>query len=218
MERTRPKKPAFAVLRPGQERFAMCWVVPMRPVAPLMLATMRRSMNVAVCAQERSPAAHGKAHMSRVASLFSRRVPLRIWLPIVIACAVAGYVASTLRPPTADQPHTPRSERPSQASVTSPVDEHEPIMTAGQLLRAIGPLRDVVEHREQTPVDVGAPAPPPRATKGKPPRTRASLAKHAAARASRPQRTAQQPAKAPSTPSAGLKNIPLIGPVFSLFQ
>ena len=135
MERTRPKKPAFAVLRPGQERFAMCWVVPMRPAAPLMLTTMRRSMNVAVCAQERSPAAHGKAHMSRVASLFSRRMPLRIWLPIVITCAVFGYVASTLRPPTADQPHTPRSERPSQAPVTSPVDEHEPVMTAGQLSR-----------------------------------------------------------------------------------
>jgi hypothetical protein len=157
--------------------------------------------------------------MSRVASLFSRRVPLRIWLPIVIACAVAGYVASTLRPvrPTADQ-QTPRSERPSQAPVTSPVDEHEPTMTAGQLSRAIAPPRDVVEHREQTPADVGAPAPPPRATKGKPPRTRAARAKHAVARASRPQRTAQQPAKAPSTSSAGLKNIPLIGPVFSLFQ
>jgi hypothetical protein len=156
--------------------------------------------------------------MSRVASLFSRRVPLRIWLPIVIACAVAGYVASTLRPvrPTADQPHTLRSERPSQAPVTSPEDEHEPTMTAGQLSRAIGPPRDVVEHREQTPADVGAPVPPLRATKGT--RARASLAKHAVARASRPQRTAQQPAKAPSTPSAGLKNIPLIGPVFSLFQ
>jgi hypothetical protein len=158
--------------------------------------------------------------MSRVASLFSRRVPLRIWLPIVIAFAVAGYVASTLRPvrPTADQPHTPRSERPSQAPVTSPVDEHEPTMTAGQLSRANGPPRDVVEHREQTPADVGAPAPPPRATKGKSPRARVARVEHAVARASRPQRTAQQPVKAPPTPSAGLKNIPLIGPVFSLFQ
>jgi hypothetical protein len=163
---------------------------------------------------------HGKAHMSRVASLFSRRVPLRIWLPIVIACAVAGYVASTLRPvrPTADQPHTLRSERPSQAPVTSPEDEHEPTMTAGQLSRPIGPPRDVAEHREQTPADVRAPVPLSPAMKGKPARARAARAKHAVARSSRPQRTAQQPAKAPSTSSAGLKNIPLIGPVFSLFQ
>ena len=54
--------------------------------------------------------------MSRVASLFSRRVPLRIWLPIVITCAVAGFVASTFRaiPST---PHIPRSEGQGQAPV-----------------------------------------------------------------------------------------------------
>lgn len=77
--------------------------------------------------------------MSRGASLFSRRVPLRIWLPIVIACAAAGYVASTLWPvrPIASQPDIPRSEGLSQAPVpASPVEE--PTRTAGQLSRAPG--------------------------------------------------------------------------------
>ena len=36
--------------------------------------------------------------MSRFASLFSQRVPLYVWLPIVLACAAAGFIASTLRP------------------------------------------------------------------------------------------------------------------------
>jgi hypothetical protein len=156
--------------------------------------------------------------MSRVASLFSQRVPLRIWLPVVIGCAVAGYVVSTLWPvrPTPSQPHIPRSEGPSQAPGTAP---EEPTRTAGQLLRAIGSPGDVAGHHEQTPDDVGASVPPPRATKGTPPRARAARANHTVAKARRPQRTAQQPTKALSkSSSTGLKSIPLIGPVFSMFQ
>jgi hypothetical protein len=94
----------------------------------------------------------------------------------------------------------------------------EPTKTAGRLSRAIGSADDAAERREQAPEDVGASARPTPATKGMPSRTRVARADNSAARARRPQRTAQQPIKAPSTPSAGLKNIPLIGPVFSLFQ
>jgi hypothetical protein len=158
--------------------------------------------------------------MSRGASLFSRRVPLRIWLPIVIACAAAGYVASTLWPvrPIASQPHIPRSEGPSQQAPVLASPMEEPTRTAGQLSRAIGPPREVAQH-DRAPKKVRESAPPPPATKGTlPRRARAARAGHSVARASRPQRTAQQPVKASSTPSAGLKNIPLIGPVFSLFQ
>ena len=36
--------------------------------------------------------------MSLIPSFYGRRVPFYIWLPIVLACAAVGFVASTLRP------------------------------------------------------------------------------------------------------------------------
>jgi hypothetical protein len=176
--------------------------------------------------------------MSRVASLFSRRVPLYIWLPVVLACAAAGFVASTLRPvrPIPGAPHIPRSEVPSQGPTTaSPLEQ--PTRTAeSQLSRALGPPRDapsitlpeevgfpapaptVAKLHERAPEAVGESAAPALVTKGRPPQAIAGRTNRSAARGRPPQRTAQQPAKAASTSSAGLKNIPLIGPVFSLFQ
>jgi len=65
-----------------------------------------------------------------------------------------------------------------------------------------------------SPGRIGVTAP---ATKRTSPRVRAARGEHSAVRPRRPQRTAQ-PAKAPTTSSAGLKNVPLIGPVFSLLQ
>jgi hypothetical protein len=184
---------------------------------------------------------HGKAHMSRVALLFSRRVPLRIWLPVVIACAAVGFVASTLRSirPTPSTPHIFRSEGSSQTpGIASPV-EVSPRTAHSQLSRALGPPRDIPSIALPTEKeDLPTPAPPPMvaernrpvsdevgksvpagpATKGTSARARGARNDHVMAKARRPQRTAQQPVKASSTSSAGLKNVPIIGPLFSMFQ
>jgi hypothetical protein len=154
--------------------------------------------------------------MSRVASLFGRRVPLRIWIPIVIACAAAGFVASTLWPvrPIPSIPHIPRSEGSGQALViASPTEAPSIVLAADEVLPT--PVRSVVERHEQKPAHVGTAAPP---GKGAPARARAARTDKSATKARRPQRAAQQPANAPPTSSAGLKNVPIIGPVFSLFQ
>jgi hypothetical protein len=179
--------------------------------------------------------------MSRVASLFSRRVPLRIWLPIVIACAAAGFVASTLWPIrlTPSTLHIPRSEGPGQATGTASPMGVFPRTADSQLSRVLGPPRDIpsitLPAEEE---DLPTPAPPPRAaerhqpvsnevgksvpsalaTKRTSARANAARTDHVTAKARRPQRTAQQPGKAPSTSSAGLKNLPIIGPLFSLLQ
>jgi hypothetical protein len=179
--------------------------------------------------------------MSRVALLFSQRVPLRIWLPVVIGCAAAGFVASTLRPirPTPSTPHIPRSEGPGQTPGTASPAEVSPRTADSQLSRALGPPRDLPSIALPTEKeDLPTPAPPPRAaerhqpasdevgklvppapaTKGTSARARAARTDHVMAKARRPQRTAQQPVKAPSTSSAGLKKVPIIGPLFSMFQ
>jgi hypothetical protein len=171
----------------------------------------------------------------------SRRVPLYIWLPIVLGCAAAGAIASTLRPfhPPTGKP-IPRSEVPSQTPVSaSPAVE--PRRTGGSQLSGVPspvrgpasislptdeidlptPARSITERHAKTD-DVGVAAPQPPAAQGVPPRASAARTHRSRARTGRAtgraQRTAQQPAKAPSTASAGLKNVPIIGPVFSLFQ
>src|SRR5262245_55104392 len=177
--------------------------------------------------------------MSRVALLFSRRVPLRIWLPIVIACAAAGFVASTLRPirPTPSTPHIPHSEGPGQTPSTASPVEVSPRAADSQLSSAFGPPRDTLalptekedlptpaprpraaERHQPVSGEVGKSVAPAPATKGTSARARAARTDHVMAKARRPQRTAQRPVKAPSTSSAGLKNVPIIGPLFSMFQ
>jgi hypothetical protein len=176
--------------------------------------------------------------MSRLASLFSRRVPLYIWLPIVLACVAVGFIASTLLVrPIASTPHIPRSEGPSQAPVTASPAEEPRRATGSQPSRVLGPPHETPSIVVSTDeVDLPTPAPgvggrpsqllddveksttPAPVSKGTPPRARVARADHSVARAHRPHRMAQQPAKAPSSSAAGLKNVPLIGPAFSLFQ
>jgi len=152
--------------------------------------------------------------MSRVASLLRQRVPLLIWFPIVIACAATGFVASTLWPvqPILSSQHIPRSERSGQASVTASLTETPSIVLAADEVDLPTPVRSVAERHEKERVDVGT------AAKGAPARARAARTDNSATKARRPQRTAQQPANTPPKSSAGLKNVPIIGPVFSLFQ
>jgi hypothetical protein len=164
--------------------------------------------------------------MSRFTSLFSRRVPIYIWLPAVAGCAAGGYVASSLQPvhPIPSTQDIPRSA--NQAPITYP-----------ELLPVPGPPRDapvialptdeadhatpvanVAARHQKVPNDVGESAPPAPATKDSPQRARLVRADRPVARVRRPQRTVQQPVKLPGTPSASLKNVPIIGPVFSMFQ
>jgi hypothetical protein len=155
--------------------------------------------------------------MSRVASLFGRRVPLRIWIPIVIACAAAGFIASTLWPVRTipSTPHIPRSEGSGQTPVIASPTEAPSIVLAADAVDLATPVRSVAERHEKEPANVRTPTP---AAKGAPTRASAARADNSATKVRRPKRTAQQPANAPPKSSAGLMNVPIIGPVFSLFQ
>ena len=119
--------------------------------------------------------------MSRVASLFGRRVPLRIWIPIVIACAAAGFVASTLWPvrPIPSTPHIPRSEGSDQTPVIASPTEVPSIVLAADEVDLPTPVRSVAEHHGKEPTDVGTPAP---AAKGAPARARAARTDNSATR------------------------------------
>jgi len=168
-----------------------------------------------------------KAQMSRVASLLRRRVPIYVWLPVVLACAVAGSIASTLRPvrPIPSPPHVPRAEKSSQSP--SPAEE-APRTAENQLSGASGPSREaavialpteeldlpapsIVKRQEQVPVGIA-----PRSAQ---PKVHASVASNdrSAPKARRPQRISQRAVKVPSN-AGGLKNVPIIGPMFSVLQ
>lgn len=172
-----------------------------------------------------------KAHMSRVASLPRRRVPIYIWLPIILACAVAGSIASTLRPvpPSPSPPHVPRAEKSSQSPLfASPADE-APRTAEGPLSRAFGPPSEsahialpteeldllpspsLVERHEQIPAGIA-----PRTAV---PKVHAiASSDRLAPKAYRSQRRSQRPSKVPSKSAVGLNNVPIIGPMFSLLQ
>jgi hypothetical protein len=177
--------------------------------------------------------------MGRVASVFSRRIPLYIWLPIILACAAAGVVASRLRPihPPPGKPNNSHSAVSSQASVTaSPAMEPTradgsrlsntpssprdavPIAVPTGEIDLPTPAYSVAKRQEKVAGDAGVATPPVPAAQGVPPRARPASADRSGPRTSRTQRTAQQPAKSSPTAAAGLKNVPIIGPVFSLFQ
>jgi len=165
--------------------------------------------------------------MSRVTSLLRRRVPIYVWLPIILACAVAGSIASTLRPvrPIPSPPHVPRAEKSSQSP--SPAEE-APRTAENQLSGASGPSREaavialpteeldlpapsIVKRQEQVPVGIA-----PRSAQ---PKVHASVASNdrSAPKARRPQRISQRAVKVPSN-AGGLKNVPIIGPMFSVLQ
>ena len=155
-----------------------------------------------------------------------RRVPLYIWLPIVLACAAAGFAASTMR--QARGIPSPRSEAPSQAPLTASKSEALTGRSGHQLSRdqlaradeaeflipAVAP--STAERNRRTRVGAAAPSAPPakhRAAHARPVHTDRSVAK-----ARRPQPTAQLPAKAVPTTSPSLKKVPFFGPVLSLLQ
>jgi hypothetical protein len=169
--------------------------------------------------------------MSRVASLLRRRVPVYIWLPIVLACAVAGSIASTLRPipPIPNPPHVPRAENSSQSPLTASPAEEAPRTAESLLSRVFGPLREpavialpteeldlpspsVVERQEQVPTGIAPRTPVPKV------HAKVASDDRLAPKAYRPQRRFQRPGKVPSKSAVGLKNVPIIGPMFSLLQ
>jgi hypothetical protein len=169
--------------------------------------------------------------MSRVTSLLRRRVPIYIWLPIVLACAVAGSIASTLRPipPIPSPPHVPRTEKSSQSPLIASPAEEAPRTAESLLSRAFGPPREpavialrteeldlpspsVVERQEQVPAGI-APRTPVRKVHAK-----VASDDRLAPKAYRPQRRLQRPGKVPSKSAVSLKNVPIIGSMFSLLQ
>jgi hypothetical protein len=168
--------------------------------------------------------------MSRVASLLRRRVPIYIWLPIILACAVAGSIASTLRPvpPIPSSPHVPRAEKSSQSPLIASPAEEVPRTAESPLSRAFDPPREpavvalpteeldlpspsLVERQEQVPAGIA-----PRTAV---PKVHAIASNdRLAPKAYRSQRRSQRPSKVPSKSAVGLNNVPIVGPMFSLLQ
>jgi hypothetical protein len=146
-------------------------------------------------------------------SLFSPRVPLYIFLPVIVACGAAGYIANTIGPLSTifDQApiHRPAEPKRSHGAVaTSRVAEQARPDQKG-LSGASAPQRN-----ERAPANIIEPTPP--LSKATPEPPRATRAVRAASKPRRPQRV-RQPTSTPAT-TTGLKSIPLIGPVFSFLQ
>ena len=182
--------------------------------------------------------------MSKLALLSNRRVPLYVSVPIIIACAATGFLASATqsRSTATGKSQIHRSAGPSQGPSATTTVEKPPRISDNHLSAQLTPPRDAaslalpplddsalplpsfpasagLERDARGPGLIVKPAPQPLPVTTSPPqRTRATRAEQPAANAQRPQRTVQQHVAAPSPPSAGLKNIPILGPVFSLFQ
>ena len=79
-------------------------------------------------------------------ALFSRRVPLYVFLPVIVGCGAAGYVASTWRPQPANKHsvalHTADTGR--QPSETSVVADTAAEPARPQLATASSPVQDIV--------------------------------------------------------------------------
>lgn len=163
--------------------------------------------------------------MSHLATLLKRQLPIYIWFPIVLACAGLGYIASKWRPvaPVVSKPPIYRtSEMPAPRR-----DEQ----TEHQFSRALSPPGHAPAISLPAEDEVDPPTPAPMGVQGDElaggivrgtPPAHASKPSPQPAKAARRERvakahraTAQQPTKAPS---GGLKNVPIIGSLFSLFQ
>jgi hypothetical protein len=169
---------------------------------------------------------HGSIQMKPF-SLFSRRVPLTVSLSIIVACALVGFLASTMRPVN---PLTGARQAPV---VTSTVEQPRRInemrppadLTRRRVAPAIGlpPLNDVVLPLPSFPAPAGLERDAQginqvvklRAAESPPQPERATPVKGFVSDGRHPQRMAQQRPSAPSKPITSLKNIPLIGPVSS---
>jgi hypothetical protein len=169
--------------------------------------------------------------------LFGQRVPLYIFLPVIVACGAAGYIANTIGPLSTNfgqaQIHRPaepelshaasavaEQARPDQKVLSSapPRDAQSIALLPADELDLPTPVPRVIERNDRVPANVIEPAPPSPVTKAMPERPRTTRAVRAASKPRRPQRVARQPTSTPATASTGLKSIPLIGPVFSLLQ
>jgi hypothetical protein len=159
---------------------------------------------------------------------FSRRVPLYVSLPVIVGCGAAGYVASTWQP--GQTPHRPA--RPNHAAVVANTAPNEPQLapTSGTFPTLALPIEEidlptpavpatkVAEHLKTNPDENVRPAPEfDPAIKAAPHAARSDRPVRATSKA-RPQRTAQERTGPPTSPPSGLKNIPIIGPLFSLLQ
>lgn len=170
------------------------------------------------------------------ASTSSRRVPPHVWVPVILACALAGVIASELVPihRTPAAPRIPLSEVPGQLPVAASRVDQSPTAVTAQASRAMGPPHagpaslptgelDLpssaprVADRTEPPTNGTIESAPPTLPNQARARVRAARDR-AVARARRPRRTAQRLAKPPATASAGFKNVPIIGPVLTLFQ
>jgi len=150
--------------------------------------------------------------MSRVTSLLRRRVPIYVWLPIILACAVAGSIASTLRPvpPILSPPHVPRVEKSSESPlIASPA---EPAVIALPTEELDLPSPSVVERQEQVPAGIAPRRPVPKV------HAKVASNDRSAAKARRPQQMSQRTVKVPSKSAGALNNVPIIGSMFSLLQ
>jgi hypothetical protein len=195
-----------------------------------------------------------------------RQVPIYIWIPIVLASAGLGFIASKWRPvapvvsksPIHRSSEMPASRTDEQTQHLSPpgdapaislpadeVDLPTPArtdvmaaprtdeQTEHQISRALSPPGDAPAislpadevdlptpartdvQRDEPAENIVRGALPAQAFKPSPQPTKAARR----GRAAKTRRaTAQQPTKALSAPSGGLKNVPIIGSLFSLFQ
>ena len=165
--------------------------------------------------------------MGRLGALFRRRVSLYVSIPIVVACGVTGYVAGTsglhstaasqaqLRPvpETSDAVTISQPSEPSSVTVR-PGDASSIAVSEVELLTPL-PLPERNEAAGETVRDAPVPVLAKEATAEQ---RRASPAVRAAPKLHRRHRLTRQPKSAPATAPNGLKNVPLLGPVFSLMQ
>jgi len=116
--------------------------------------------------------------------------------------------------------HDP-SVHPARAQIAralSPPSEASAIVLPADDIDLPTPAPKIVQGDERKTDDGLQAAPPLPATKSLPQRTQAARGARPMAKVRRAQPTAQQAAKPPTIASAGLKNVPVIGPLFSLFQ
>jgi len=176
--------------------------------------------------------------MSKLTLLSNRRVPLYVSVPIIIACAAAGFIASAMqaRSTATGKSQLHRSAAPSQGPGATTTVWETPRTSDNHLSAQLPPPRNAAslglppldetalplpsfpapagrERDAQGPGPIVKPAPQPLPAPRQ--QTRATQEERSASNGRRPQRTAQQRS---SAPSVGLKNVPIIGPVFSLFQ
>lgn len=166
--------------------------------------------------------------MRRLGLAFGRRVPLYIGLPIIIASAATGYVASTttLYQTTVSQTQMLRSPEPSEVgavsnsmepsgvSVTS--SDRSNVLTQPEVrLPAPAP---VIERNEAAPEILPDATTPGRETRAMPDQPRETHAVRSASKYHQARRIARQPKSVPATASNGIQVVPLFGPVFSLMQ